>query len=750
MAVHAVETSQDVSRVEHLVVLIHGLWGNPVHLTHLRDTLAAAHEGQGLYILIPSSNRDNHTYDGIEVGAERVTHEIEDVLKDLEAAGSHVQKISIAGYSLGGLVCRYVVGLLYSAGILDRIQPMNFTTFATPHLGVRTPRLGYRAQTWNFLGSRTLSTSGQQMFLADNFRGTGRQLLSIMADPSSVFMRGLAMFKKRSIYANTLNDRSVPFYTSAMSRTDPYVDLSKIDVHPLPNQELPVILDPENPVTPRKGSLKPLTYSESLGKVKESLPFYAFLFAFIPLAVPLFMINAGYQTYQSAQRVRLHETGKAFDLKRYRVPLLEESQHAQDKLVSNLAGASTNQEYLPTPPPEPQSPKSSSTTLAQEQKDNNDGPWPTLALTKEQFEMIDNLDEHIRFTKYPVHMQKVRHTHAAIVVRMPKDSFVEGKVVTKHWATGFLPSSLVVQDSTPHDQMLLLLAADQRMGNMSSRRSSSNTIQPDKLDWTSAAAQYQDDVGKCTALGTRELINEIDARRPFSAPGICVLDVGTGAGAIVMAVKDKAPEARILATDISPGMIKEVEALGIPDVVTGRYDAVTLSGLPDDKFSHGLTAFTINYTTDPEACVHSLYRVIKPGGYVGIAIWGPTVGPGDVHEKATDMIDPAYKIKYPVGEKAWRDQETHERKLQQAGFADVEVRTVQLPFGDGTIEGITDFWFRSTNPVARKVVDSWRAQATGCNVVDLEAAFARVLEEQYESGRAVVMDAVLGWGRKPV
>ncbi|KAH9842260.1 putative serine esterase (DUF676) [Teratosphaeria destructans] len=715
MAVHAVETRQDLSKVEHLVVLIHGLWGNPVHLTHLRDTLAAAHEGQGLYILIPSSNRDNHTYDGIEVGAERVTHEIEDVLKDLEAAGSHVQKISIAGYSLGGLVCRYAVGLLYSAGIFDRIQPMNFTTFATPHLGVRTPRLGYRAQTWNFLGSRTLSTSGQQMFLADNFRGTGRRLLSIMADPSSVFMRGLAMFTKRSIYANTVNDRSVPFYTSAVSRTDPYVDLSKIDVHPLPNQELPVILDPEDPVTPRVESPKPLTYSETLAKVKESLPFYAFLFTFVPLAVPLFMINAGYQTYQSAQRVRLHETGKAIDLKRYRVPLLEESQHAQDKLVSNLAGASTNQEYLPTPPPEPQSPTSSSTTLAREQKDKNDGPWPTLALTQEQFEMIDNLDEHIRFTKYPVHMQKVRHTHAAIVVRMPKDSFVEAH------------------------------------SNMSSPRSSSdNTIQPDKLDWTSAAAHYQDDVGKCTILGTGELVNEIDARRPFSAPGICVLDVGTGAGAIVMAVKDKAPEARILATDISPGMIKEVEALGIPDVVTGHYDAVTLSGLPDDKFSHGLTAFTINYTTDPEACVHSLFRVIKPGGYVGIAIWGPTVGPGDVHEKATKMIDPAYKVKYPVGEKAWRDEETHERKLQKAGFTDVEIKTIQLPFGDGTIEGITDFWFRSTNPVARKVVDDWRAQATGCNVVDLEAAFARVLEEQYESGRAVVMDAVLGWGRKPV
>ena len=165
---------QDASQADHLVVLLHGLWGNPVHLQHLRDTLHDRRGGKGLYILVPKSNKDNFTYDGIEVGAERITDEIEATLKQLEAAGSKVKKISLAGYSLGGLVARYVIGLLYNNGIFNHIQPTNFTTFATPHLGVRAPKLGYRTDTWNFLGSRTLSTSGQQMFLTDNFRDTGR------------------------------------------------------------------------------------------------------------------------------------------------------------------------------------------------------------------------------------------------------------------------------------------------------------------------------------------------------------------------------------------------------------------------------------------------------------------------------------------------------------------------------------------------------------------------------------------------
>jgi len=440
----ATTISQDASKAEHLVVLMHGLWGNPVHLQHLRDTLHERRGDEGLYILVPKSNKDNFTYDGIEVGAERITYEIEDKLKELEEAGSMVKKISIAGYSLGGLVARYVVGLLYKNGVFDRIQPTNFTTFATPHLGVRAPKRGYRSETWNFLGSRTLSTSGQQMFLVDKFRDTGRPLLSILADPSSIFVKGLSMFKRKSIYANTLNDKSVPFYTSAVSRTDPFVDVDAVDVHFLPGQDQDVVLDPSDPVSPRsKKSEKALSWQERYvisERTRASLPFYAVLFSVLPLAVPVFLINAGYQTYQSARRVKLHEAGKLIDLKRYRMPLFEETQALQDAALERLASHS-NKEYLPTPPPEPAtgsvSPASSTLELAKIEQKKNQTPWPTLALTEGQFEMIDNLDKYIAFTKYPVHIQKVRHTHAAIVMRTLRDSFAEGKAVSAHWVKEF-------------------------------------------------------------------------------------------------------------------------------------------------------------------------------------------------------------------------------------------------------------------------------------------------------------------------
>lgn len=74
---------------------------------------------------------------------------------------------SIAKLMLGGLVSRYVVGLLYARGLFETITPINFTTFASPHLGIRHIDPGWLHSLANRLGPRLLSASGRQMFIAD-------------------------------------------------------------------------------------------------------------------------------------------------------------------------------------------------------------------------------------------------------------------------------------------------------------------------------------------------------------------------------------------------------------------------------------------------------------------------------------------------------------------------------------------------------------------------------------------------------
>lgn len=77
-----------------------------------------------LHILLTKRNAGSFTYDGAEIGGERAVVEIEEKLKELEKAGHDIKKISIVGYSFGGLVARYAVGLLYHHGLFERIQPM--------------------------------------------------------------------------------------------------------------------------------------------------------------------------------------------------------------------------------------------------------------------------------------------------------------------------------------------------------------------------------------------------------------------------------------------------------------------------------------------------------------------------------------------------------------------------------------------------------------------------------------------------
>jgi len=53
-----------------------------------------------------------------------VAEEVERKLEELAEAGHDITKISVIGYSLGGLIARYAIGLLFHRGIFEKIQPV--------------------------------------------------------------------------------------------------------------------------------------------------------------------------------------------------------------------------------------------------------------------------------------------------------------------------------------------------------------------------------------------------------------------------------------------------------------------------------------------------------------------------------------------------------------------------------------------------------------------------------------------------
>jgi len=438
-------------------------------MNYLATTLRDKYPEDQLYILIAKRNSGSFTYDGIELGGERVTQEIEQKLEELANQGQVIKKLSVVGYSLGGLVARYAVGLLYHKGWFDRIEPVNFTTFVTPHLGVRTPLLGVHNHLWNVLGARTLSMSGRQLFMIDSFRDTGRPLLAVLAEPDSIFIKALGKFKHRSLYANVQNDRSVVYYTGSISRTDPFVNMNNIKVNYVEGYE-PVILDGNNPVSPKDNESLPRFHERFAGKATSvfgKIPLIMFLMVFIPIGTTLFLLNAAVQSVLSRQRIREHHDGRAgIDIDEYSVPLMVEMvrnvrQSAED--VYENFNQRQSQDYLPAGSEECALPDSPSTSRHKAMKSVSSNPeekplldttdemsegeieddmqeqqlnFPTLALTPYQFSMIQALD-NVGWKKYPVWIHKVRHSHAAVIVRMNRWGFGEGKIVVKHWLSGF-------------------------------------------------------------------------------------------------------------------------------------------------------------------------------------------------------------------------------------------------------------------------------------------------------------------------
>ena len=79
------EVDSDDSQCIHLLVLIHGMWGNPSHLAEMRRIMEETRgkadsergpRGERLHILMAETNRDDGTYDGIDWGGERVAEEV--------------------------------------------------------------------------------------------------------------------------------------------------------------------------------------------------------------------------------------------------------------------------------------------------------------------------------------------------------------------------------------------------------------------------------------------------------------------------------------------------------------------------------------------------------------------------------------------------------------------------------------------------------------------------------------------------
>lgn len=105
-----------------------------------------------------------------------------------------------------------------------------------------------------------------------------------------------------------------------------------------------------------------------------------------------------------------------------------------------------------------------------------------------------------------------------------------------------------------------------------------------------------------------------------------VLDVACGTGLVALRAADRVgPQGQVIGIDLSERMVRAAErrarAGGLHQVRFERMDAEQLA-LADASLDAALCAFGLMYLPEPERAMQELLRVLRPGGRLGLAVWG--------------------------------------------------------------------------------------------------------------------------------
>ncbi|KAJ1409790.1 hypothetical protein SESBI_22416 [Sesbania bispinosa] len=230
----------------HLIIMVNGLIGRA------RDWKFAAKQFLARYpqdAIVHCSERNSSmlTFDGVDVMGDRLAEEVISVIKRHPS----VQKISFVGHSLGGLIARYAIAKLYGRDISrelsqgnghcesqtsdqqshDRkyegkiagLEPINFITSATPHLGSRGHNQVPLFCGFHFLEKAVsgiswfIGKTGKHLFLTDGNNGKPPLLLQMVRDSEDIkFISALRSFKRRVAYSNVRHDKLVGWSTSSI------------------------------------------------------------------------------------------------------------------------------------------------------------------------------------------------------------------------------------------------------------------------------------------------------------------------------------------------------------------------------------------------------------------------------------------------------------------------------------------------------------------------------------------------------
>ncbi len=214
--------------------------------------------------------------------------------------------------------------------------------------------------------------------------------------------------------------------------------------------------------------------------------------------------------------------------------------------------------------------------------------------------------------------------------------------------------------------------------------------------WSEVAGgwgEYAEHVDQRSAQLTRTMLE-----RATLAPGDRVLELACGAGgAGLQAAADVAPDGHVVLSDVAAEMTAiasaRARALRLTNVSTRVLDLERLDE-PDSSYDVVLCREGLMLVPDPARAAREIRRVLRPGGRLALAVWGPR----ERNPWLSVMFDTiSAELGCPVpptgipGPFSLEDAGELASLLAQAGFSDVEVSESPVPLRAGSF----DEWWKA-------------------------------------------------------
>lgn len=386
------------------------------------------------------------TYDGVDINGKRISDEI---LKKTEELNSHgtVTKFSVIGYSLGGLISRYAIGILYNLGYFKEIEPLNFITFCSPHVGVPHPKSSTAMSIYDAIAPKFLAATGDQIFLRDKVTvdGLSTPILVRLADKKNYFYVALSKFKYRVLYANAINDKRCAYFTASISKYDPFHSLSNKKPERIEASYIqgyaPTVVDLSKPINITNKTLRKKeverTWKQLFIRYKRWFVIFIRLFIYSPYWGLTFFTNSIIERFKYRERLIAFNQDEKNKLKDLYQPVRSRSnrnsidQNSHD-LITNFERGSKHRVYDQKEGIVERLYGAINYEVEENQYENLDENSDKMNLTPFQESIVDNLND-LTWTKHAVIIRKTSATHAASINRHNDPLFEEGKTVVKHF-----------------------------------------------------------------------------------------------------------------------------------------------------------------------------------------------------------------------------------------------------------------------------------------------------------------------------